>query len=152
MNRTWFSLSIGMLAFAGTFVSCKEETSTGDRVALPEEQEQISTDIVENQTVITFERDLHDFGDIPQGEKVSTDFRFTNTGKNDLLITDAHGSCGCTVPEWPKEPIPPGGSGIIHVVFDSGKRSGQITKKVTVTANTIPNPNTLTIKGNVVTN
>ena len=100
---------------------------------------------------ITFEKDLHDFGEIIQGEKVNTEFKFTNTGKNDLLISDAYGSCGCTVPEWPKEPIAPGQSGVIKVQFNSANRSGLFNKTVTVVANTQPNSNSkLIIKGTII--
>jgi len=135
------------------YVGCKEETSTGDRVIQAETpEERISTDVVENLAAMTFERDLHDFGEITQGDKAETEFRFTNTGSSELIISDASGSCGCTVPEWPKEPIPPGGSGVIKVVFDSGKKSGQVSKTVTVVANTNPARTTLTIKGNIITN
>ena len=73
---------------------------------------------------ITFERDVHDFGTITQGERVSTEFAFTNTGESNLLISDARGSCGCTVPDWPKEPIAPGKKGVIKVNFDSEGKSG----------------------------
>ena len=136
-------LSTGML------MSCKEQTGT-DVVATPADGEQLTTDIVENQTAITFERDLHDFGDIIQGEKVTTEFKFVNTGQHPLLISDAYGSCGCTVPQWPKEPIAPGSSGVIKVVFDSKNKSGQFKKNVTVVANTVPSNTKIMISGNII--
>lgn len=102
---------------------------------------------VENAPVMTFEKDAHDFGKIIQGEKVSYSFKFTNTGGSDLLITDAKGSCGCTVPEYPKNPVKPGETGVIDVVFDSTGKSGQQNKKVTITANTVPGTVTLAING-----
>lgn len=152
MKKQWSIMGIILLVIAGSLISCKEtSTDTSGRIAVPEPQEKLSTDIVENQTVITFERDLHNFGDIVQGDKVRTEFAFTNTGKHDLLISDAYGSCGCTVPQWPKEPIPPGGSGVIKVEFDSGKRTGQISKTVTVVANTVPSNSKLVIKGTIIT-
>lgn len=120
-----------------------------NRNASPADEEQISTDVIKNTTIITFERDTYDFGEIKEGDTVSTEFKFVNTGENDLLISNAKGSCGCTVPDWPKEPIPPGGSGAIKVVFNSKNKSGQISKMVTVQANTIPNPTKLTIKGTI---
>ena len=95
----------------------------------------------------TFEKDVHDFGTIIQGEKVAYSYKFKNTGKGDLIITDAKGSCGCTVPAYPGAPIPPGGEGVIDVVFDSAGKSGQQNKKITITANTIPNTKTLAING-----
>lgn len=102
---------------------------------------------VEDAPVMTFEKDVHDFGKIIQGEKVSYKFKFTNTGSSDLLITDAKGSCGCTVPEYPKTPVKPGDSGVIDVVFDSTGKDGQQNKKVTITANTVPGAITLAING-----
>lgn len=102
---------------------------------------------VEDAPVMTFEKDAHDFGKIIQGEKVSYKFKFTNTGSSDLLITDAKGSCGCTVPEYPKTPVKPGDSGVIDVVFDSTGKDGQQNKKVTITANTVPGTVTLAING-----
>ncbi|HNV99606.1 MAG TPA: DUF1573 domain-containing protein [Chitinophagales bacterium] len=149
MKKQTHFLTICLLVLMGVFTSCKEETSS-DRIAKPEEEEQISTDIIKNTTVITFERDTYNFGDIKEGDTVATDFKFVNTGDHDLLITNAKGSCGCTVPDWPKEPIAPGASGVIKVVFNSKNKSGAISKTVTVQANTVPNPTRLTIKGNVI--
>ena len=102
-------------------------------------------------TSITFEEDTYDFGEVMEGEKVVHVYKFKNTGKEPLVISNAKGSCGCTVPEWPREPIPVGGSGEIKVQFDSkgkGKVGGGAqAKKVTVTANTDPANTMLNIKG-----
>lgn len=96
-----------------------------------------------------FEHELFNFGTIKQGEKVKNVFVFTNTSDHPLIIANAKGSCGCTVPEWPKEPIMPGESSHFLVVFDSKGKKGKQSKKVTITANTAQ-PNTfLNIKGNV---
>lgn len=148
MKKQAHFLTVGLLVIMGVFASCKEETMQ-NRNASPADEEQISTDVIKNTTIITFERDTYDFGEIKEGDTVSTEFKFVNTGENDLLISNAKGSCGCTVPDWPKEPIPPGGSGAIKVVFNSKNKSGQISKMVTVQANTIPNPTKLTIKGTI---
>jgi hypothetical protein len=99
---------------------------------------------------ISFEETQFNFGEIIQGQVVETDFVFNNTGKNDLVIYDAKGSCGCTVPEYPKEPIKPGASNKIHVKFDSTGKEGHQTKTVTLTCNTQPNQVTLQIVGDVV--
>src|ERR1700761_3913605 len=66
-----------------------------------------------------FDKITHDFGKIKAGEKVTYDFKFTNSGKSPLIITDAIATCGCTKPEWPKTPVKPGESGAIHVTFNS---------------------------------
>ncbi len=98
---------------------------------------------------ITFEKDVHDFSNLKQGGDASTEFKFTNTGTEPLLISDAKGSCGCTVPEWPKEPIAPGKSSVIKVKYDS-KRVGPINKSVTITSNATNEPSkTIRIKGNI---
>jgi hypothetical protein len=100
-------------------------------------------------TTLSFKKMEHDFGTIKQDTENPFAFEFTNTGKNPLVITDAKGSCGCTVPEFPKEPIPPGGTGKIKVVYSPGKQEGSQTKNVTVTANTEPQQTVLTLKANV---
>ena len=89
------------------------------------------------------------FGEISQGEKVKRMFKFTNVGKSSLIISDAKGSCGCTVPLWPKEPIAPGEEAEIEVVFDSNGKSGHQKKTVTLVANTVPNTMLLVIEGDV---
>ena len=100
-------------------------------------------------TSIAFKKMEHDFGNIKQDTENPYEFEFTNTGKNPLIITDAKGSCGCTVPEYPKEPIAPGATGKIRVVYSPGKQEGSQTKNVTVTANTEPQQTIVTIKANV---
>lgn len=100
-------------------------------------------------TAITFEHTDFDFGSVKDGEKVKHTYKFKNTGKEPLIISSAKGSCGCTVPKWPSEPIPPGGSGQIDVEFDSKGKPGKQTKRVTVTANTVPPQTLLNISGNV---
>jgi hypothetical protein len=80
----------------------------------------------------------HDFGEVVQGEKVEYDFKFTNTGDRDLIITDATSTCGCTVPDWPREPIRPNTSAYMKVVFNSAGKEGFQEKQITVRANTNP--------------
>ncbi|MEZ5029990.1 MAG: DUF1573 domain-containing protein [Saprospiraceae bacterium] len=100
-------------------------------------------------TQMTFQTDEYDFGKVKSGVSVTHEYQFTNTGQEDLIIANAKGSCGCTVPQWPKEPIAPGKTGIIKVVFDSKGKSGPQSKRVTITANTNPPQTFLTIKGEV---
>ena len=108
---------------------------------------------LENQssptTTIEFEENEFDWGTITQGEKVSYVFKFTNTGNEPLLIKKAKGSCGCTVPQWPKAPIAPGEQGEISVVFNSKGKMGKQSKRVTITANTDPGQTFLTVKGEI---
>jgi hypothetical protein len=89
----------------------------------------------ENLAEMTFKTTEHNFGDILEHQKVETVFEFTNTGKVDLLINDCVASCGCTVPEWPRQAIKPGESGKIKVVFDSTGKAGTNNRNVTVKAN-----------------
>jgi len=100
-------------------------------------------------TTMVFAETDHDFGTISQDSENTKVFEFTNTGTEPLIIENAKGSCGCTVPEYPKEPIPPGEKGEIKVVYKPGKQKNAQTKNVTITANTLPEKSVLTIKANV---
>tara|TARA_B100000678_G_C17793164_1_gene335734 strand:- start:60 stop:500 length:441 start_codon:yes stop_codon:yes gene_type:complete len=98
---------------------------------------------------LQFEKEVHDFGTLNQGGDASTEFVFTNTGTEPLVISNARGSCGCTVPEWPREPIAPGAQAAIKVKYDS-KRVGPINKSVTITSNASNAPTqVIRIKGNI---
>lgn len=92
----------------------------------------------------------YNFGEIQQGESVTHDFILKNTGEADLIISAAKGSCGCTVPEWPKTPIAKGEEAAIKVTFNSAGKSGKQNKTVTLVTNAIPNTKVLTINGNVI--
>lgn len=96
-----------------------------------------------------FTEDVWDFGTIKSGDVVNHVFNFKNTGTEPLIISNAKGSCGCTAPNWPKEPIAPGESGVIKVVFNSRGKSNKQNKLVTITANTTPNQTRLRVTGNV---
>ena len=99
---------------------------------------------------IAFHEELHDFGKIMQGEKVSYSFVFKNTGGSDLIISSAQGSCGCTVPSYPKDPIKPGKEGKIDVIFNSEGKSGLVKKTVTLITNSTPSTKVLTIASTVI--
>lgn len=126
------------------------------------EEATLTTDIIDNPITANdsdvdkdklphfeFVEEVKEFGTITQGEVVSTSFRFKNVGQSDLIISSAQGSCGCTVPEWPKEPIKPGAEGVINVTFNSNGKHGMQNKTVTLVANTIPNTKVIAIKGEV---
>jgi len=125
------------------------------------DERKITTDFVKNplsadpnhmvsMPKIQMEEDSYDFGDIIQGELVAHEFVVRNIGNDKLLINSAKGSCGCTVPVWPKEPILPGEEATIKVTFNSAGREGVQRKTVTLVTNVIPNTKVITIKGNVV--
>jgi hypothetical protein len=95
---------------------------------------------------IKFDKLEFDYGTLKQGGDPNGEFSFKNTGKEPLIISNCAGSCGCTVPSWPKEPIKPGATGVIKVHYDT-KRIGPINKTVTVTSNSKDGVVTLHIKG-----
>jgi len=100
-------------------------------------------------TSITFAENAWDFGTIDEGDAVTHVFKFTNTGDNPLIIDRCKGSCGCTVPQCPKEPIAPGEEGEIEVKFNSKGKKNKQTKTVTINANTVPEQTRITISANV---
>jgi hypothetical protein len=97
---------------------------------------------------IKMDKTTHDYGNIMQGDNGECEFKFINNGKEPLVITNCQGSCGCTVPQCPKEPILPGKSGVIKVKYDT-QRVGGIYKTVTVNSNAKSGNIILTIKGNI---
>lgn len=100
-------------------------------------------------TSIKFDEDKVDFGNILQDSEHTKIFSFTNTGSEPLIIENAKGSCGCTVPQYPKEPIAPGETGEITVVYKPGKQLNKQNKTVTITANTEPAKTILTLTADV---
>ena len=102
-----------------------------------------------NQAAFKFNEEEFNFGTIMQGDQVKHDFEFTNTGKEPIIISNAAGSCGCTVPEWPKEPIAAGAKAVIKVTFNSAGKQGIQDKTVTLQSNAKQNPMVLHLKGNV---
>ena len=103
----------------------------------------------DNQASFKFEKDEIDFGTIEQGESTTHEFKFTNTGSEPLIISKAEGSCGCTVPIFPKEPILKNQSAFIKVTFNSTGKFGIQDKTVTITSNAKQNPMIIHIKGTV---
>lgn len=97
---------------------------------------------------ITFEKTVYNYGHIYQGDNGVCEFVFKNTGKANLVLTNVHSSCGCTVPEWPKETIAPGKKGVIKVKYDT-QRLGTIAKTITVESNATNNRVVLNIKGKI---
>lgn len=84
---------------------------------------------------ISFEKSSFDFGDIRQGQVVNASFKFKNTGKSPLILQNVQTSCGCTVPQWPKEPIGPGKTAELNATFNSAGKMGQQNKVITVFSN-----------------
>ena len=133
------------LAFLGIVLNTNGQNSSNDLTTSNEET------VDPNGPVISFDTLIVDFGTIDQGSDPFRYAVFTNTGKKPLHITTCKGSCGCTVPDWPKEAIMPNESGEIVVIYrpTKGQAGSQQTKTVTVTANTEPAHTTLNIKASV---
>ena len=100
--------------------------------------------------VIKFEEETHQFEKIKEGDHVEYKFKFTNTGKTPLIISSATATCGCTIPEPPKEPILPGKESFIKVIFNSAGKPGINDKVITVTSNANPTVSSVHLVGEVI--
>ncbi|KGO93748.1 DUF1573 domain-containing protein [Flavobacterium subsaxonicum] len=144
--------SIAMLAMASlVLASCKKENAAlriDDATAKKAELAHAESGKL---PVAKFETMDHDFGTINAGEKVNYTYKFKNEGTAPLLISDAKASCGCTVPSYTKEPVQPGATGEVQVIFDSTGKSGDVQKTVTLTLNTEKGTETLNFKAKIET-
>jgi hypothetical protein len=160
-----------ILSAIAVLFSCNQSSNTTDsgtdNTSTPANSEpgksnDVSVDMIQNPAtaenpkaessaypVMTFKNDYYDFGDMVEGQVVETTFEFKNTGNADLLINRCDATCGCTVPNWPKEPIKPGQSGKIKVEFNSAGKSGVNNKIVTVVSNTREGSTELKFRANV---
>ena len=132
-------LTFGLLAFVAVGVNAQTTTTPAAEVKVQNP----------NAPTMTFESEVVDYGTIDQGADGVREFKFTNNGKEPLIISNARGSCGCTVPTWPKEPIKPGESSVIKVKYDT-KRLGAINKSVTITSNAATPTKVVRIKGKII--
>lgn len=141
MKKSIFILAAVALV---AFTSCKENAAdkvSEENVAAAAERDAEATKF----PVMVFEESEFDFGTIDQGTPQEHVFKFTNTGDADLIIVDAKSSCGCTVPEYTKDPVAPGATGELLVKFN-GSGKNQVSKTVTITANTKAGKETIKIK------
>lgn len=150
MKIFWINMFFAALLFAA--IGCKEKTpanvDSSSPVSEVNAESQPATQSGE-PAAISFEKTEYDFGAVEEGEMVVYSFAFTNSGNVPLVIQSATSSCGCTVPEPPKDPIPPGESGKIEVKFNTTGRPNQQNKTITIMANTEPQRTLLKIKGTV---
>ena len=148
-----FMLSVALLAF--TFSNAQETAKIKKTVKKTTTAVKASKAVAASKVIgagMVFENETLDFGTIAHNSDGNRQFTFTNNGNKPLIITNTQGSCGCTVPTTPKEPIAPGAKGVIGVKYDTN-REGAFTKTVTVTSNAEGQPTkTLTIKGTVLPN
>jgi hypothetical protein len=132
-----------------SLISCKDNVANKINKENLEVAKERDYKLNEGAAAITFSKTEHDFGVINEGDIVETTFSFKNTGKSELIITNAVGSCGCTVPEWPKEPIAAGESGLIKVKFNSQGKPNKQSKTITLTTNTASGKETVLVKAEV---
>lgn len=134
MNKYLFSLALLTLLF-----SCN-----------PRRSDKVVDDLSKQTTTVEVIDTAYNFGTVREGEKVQYSYRFRNTGRYPLVITNATASCGCTVPEKPERPIMSGDTGFIKVVFDSKGKSNHVVKTVTITSNANPPFRELLLSGDVI--
>ena len=144
--KTIYILVASVIIFTS---SCKEQSTD---ISTNDVMNSKSADGSNNSSLpdIKFEEETHDFGRITQGEKVTYAFKFKNTGGANLIISSANGSCGCTIPSYPKKPILPGEEALIDVVFASEGKSGVVEKSVTLVTNCEPSTKIIYIKANII--
>jgi uncharacterized protein (DUF58 family) len=136
MKKAIFTLALGLLFASAGFAQTSQSAAVNQTA--PKAQ----------LAVFKWEKTEHDFKNIPQGTPVDAVFKFKNTGKIPLVISNAVGSCGCTVPAWPRDPIAPGETAEIKATFNAAN-PGAFNKSITVYANVDNGSSTVTIKGSV---
>lgn len=162
MNKSFFTVGLLLtIALTACGNQAKETnqaantTESGNAISAPQSNQPYpKTDAmaeapVSNPTTLSWTNMEHDFGTVKKESASDYVFTFKNTGSNPLIINSAKGSCGCTVPEYPKEPVMPGAEGKIKVTFSAGTTEGPTEKTVTIDANTEPRTSLLKIRANV---
>ena len=142
--------AVCVLLISIAIVSCKENASSKINTSNLESAKERDALINLGSAIIEFDKTEYDFGEVTEGDLVEGSFEVTNIGKADLMITSAKATCGCTVPEWPKEAIKPGESGEIKFTFNSKGRVGKQSKTITLQTNTDKVTETVRIKGTVI--
>ena len=134
MKKYYYMLIVGIICFLN--ISCDNNpTKKINQQNLLETEKRLEQESV--LPILKFDFDTYDFGEVTDGEIVEVDYTFKNTGESNLIIYDASASCGCTVPEYPKDKeIKPGESGVIKARFDSSGQTGKQVKSITLTTNT----------------
>lgn len=146
--RNFKILFVFMLSLA--FFSCKENATSKINTSNLESAKERDAAISLGSAIVEFDKTEYDFGEVIEGEIAEGTFKITNKGKVDLIITSAKATCGCTVPEWPKEPIAPGASADLKFTFNSRGRLGKQSKSITLQTNSEKVTELIRIKGTVV--
>lgn len=142
MKKTFTLIAVTLLATAATFAQAKTD------VKAPEQKTE--TPANPNAPKLEFVEETHNFGSIPEGPQATHEFKFRNTGKEPLILTNVKASCGCTTPSWPKEPVLPGKEAVITATYNTQGRPGSFTKSITVTSNASEPSKVIYIKGEVI--
>ena len=145
------TILLALVVTASFFTACKDGGNATTKINKENLQKAASRDleIKKGTASITLDKTVYDFGTVNEGDIVKTSFMVTNSGKTDLVITNAKATCGCTIPVWPKAPIKPGESGEVKVKFNTNGKPNRQQKSVTLTTNTESGREILTIKGSV---
>ncbi|ALU76097.1 DUF1573 domain-containing protein [Tenacibaculum finnmarkense] len=144
------AVAIAVVLSTGIFISCgKSDASSKVKKENVENAEKRDVSISKGTASISFDKEEHNFGTVNEGEVVKTTFMVTNSGKTDLVITNAQASCGCTVPVWPKGAIAPGETGEIQVSFNTSGKPNKQSKSITLTTNTVKGKEVIKITGMV---
>ena len=157
----FYCFGIGVSTILMVFTACQKDAPNAEKSVQEIKNEGKISDIIRspitaegptdttNVAKMEFEEAIFDFGEVDEGAVVKHAFKFRNTGKVPLLINNAHSTCGCTIPVWPKDPIAPGQSGEIKVEFNTKMKADFQEKPVIITANTYPSVTKVYLRGNV---
>jgi len=153
MKNKIFTLCIAILVLGCNNNASDKISTDNNKKSTEKTKKTTSPELVFNDgeegAKIKFDMEVWEFGEINEGDVIDTVFTFENIGSDPLIISNAKAGCGCTVPQWPKEPIAPGETGKIAVKFNSKGKPGQQNKPVTLTMNTTPNTMKLRLVGKV---
>ncbi len=145
------TILIAILISSMIFISCGNNSNATAKINKDnlENAKTRDVEIKNGAAVVTFDETEYDFGTVAEGDIVETVFKLTNSGKTDLVITDAQVTCGCTVPVWPKHPIKPGETEEVKVRFNTNGKGNRQSKNITLITNTESGREILTLKGMV---
>lgn len=143
-----FILLIPFLGLEFMLSSCGREPGVKE-IPVAEIPQRADTSGEVDSARIVFDNTEHDFGQLAEGEKVIGYFTYRNTGGSELVLTEVTSTCGCTVPDWSREPLPPGEVRELRVLFDTDGKSGRQVKHISVSSNGSARPVLLVIKAQV---
>lgn len=150
MRRNYLKSILAAFVISVLAVSCNSSANTtADTASTETENAQSDEASATEFAVVEVENDTYDFGVVNEGEKVKHEYTFTNTGNTPLIISSVRASCGCTTPNYPKEPINPGEQSTIEVVFDTSNQPGMQHKVITMLSNTKESQTIFHLKGQV---